>query len=304
MAIFGLDSTSATASLAGRRGQHLHAAPFQHAGQREDVAGVVVDQQRGLADQILIGTVELLQHPLLFDRQFRDHTVQKQRRFVEQAFRQLHALHHDAARHGVEFRVFLGRKFPPGEHDHRNIRQRVVVADPVEHLEAAHVGQPQIEHDAIAGAVAQRRERAGAGIGGHDLDIVVIEQFRDAHLLGGIVLDDQQALAARFGVFLDLRQRRADAFGRRRLVDEGERAARQRVLAVFVERDDLDRNVPRQRIVLELAQHGPAQHVRQEHVERNRRRLELLGEFERLGAAAATSTLKPLSRARSISTRA
>ena len=58
------------------------------------------------------------------------------------------------------------------------------------------------------------------------------EEFGDAELLGRIVLDDQQALAARPGVFLDLRQRRADAFGRGRLVDERERAARQRVLAI------------------------------------------------------------------------
>ena len=89
-------------------------------------------------------------------------------------------------------------------------------------------------------------------------------------------------------------KRRADALGRGRLVDEGERAARQRVLAVLVERDDLDRNVPRQRIVLELAQHGPAQHVRQEHVERDRRRLELLGEIQRLGAARRDQHLEAL----------
>ena len=144
------------------------------------------------------------------------------------------------------------------------------------------------------GLVPQRRQRAGAGVGGDDLDVVVIEQFGDAHLLGGIVLHDQQALAPRLGVFLDLRQRRADALGRGRLVDEGERAARQRVLTVFVERDDLHRNVPRQRIVLELAQHGPAQHVRQEDVERDRGRLELLGEFERLGAAAGDQHLEAL----------
>ena len=66
------------------------------------------------------------------------------------------------------------------------------------------------------------------------------------------------------------------------------------MLAVFVERDDLDRNVPRQRIVLELAQHGPAQHVRQEHVERNRRRLELLCQFQRFRAACCDQHLEAL----------
>ena len=69
IAIFGLDSTSAMASwpvvavstFMPRRSSTLR--------KREDVAGVVVHQQRGLADEILIGTVELLQHPLLLDRQ-------------------------------------------------------------------------------------------------------------------------------------------------------------------------------------------------------------------------------------------
>ncbi len=135
---------------------------------------------------------------------------------------------------------------------------------------------------------------AGAGIGGDDLDVVVIEQFADAHLLGGIVLHDQQPLAARLGVFLDLGQRGGDPFGRGRLVDEGEGAARQRMLAVFVERDDLHRDVPRQRIVLELAQHRPAEHVGQEDVERDGGRLELLGEIQRLRAARRDQHLEAL----------
>ena len=112
IAIFRVRFDQRDRLVAGRRGQHLHAAPFQHAGEREDVAGVVVDQKRGLSDQILVGTVEPLQHALLLDRQFRDHAMQEQRGFVEQPFRRFHALDHDAARHGVQFRVFLGRKFP------------------------------------------------------------------------------------------------------------------------------------------------------------------------------------------------
>ena len=67
-----------------------------------------------------------------------------------------------------------------------------------------------------------------------------------------------------------------------------------RVLAVLVERDDLHRDVPGQRVVLELAQHGPAQHVRQEHVERHGGRLELLGQIERLGAAVGNQDLETL----------
>ena len=66
------------------------------------------------------------------------------------------------------------------------------------------------------------------------------------------------------------------------------------MLAILVQRDDLDRDVTRQRIVLQLAQHGPAEHVRQEHVERDRGRLELLGEIQRFCAACGDQHLEPL----------
>ena len=105
------------------------------------------------------------------------------------------------------------------------------------------------------------------------------EQLGDAHLLGAVVLH-QQTLAARLGVFLDARQGGFDTLGRGRLGDEREGAARQAVLAVLVERDDLHRDVPRERVLLELAEHVPPQHVGQEDVERDRGRLILLGEIE------------------------
>ena len=120
------------------------------------------------------------------------------------------------------------------------------------------------------------------------------EQLADRHLFRLVVLDDQQPLAARLGVFLDLRQRFRDALGRGRLVDKGERAARERMLAVLVQRDDLHRNVPGKRVVLELAQHGPAEHVGQEHVERHRGGLILLGKIECLGATRRNQNLESL----------
>ena len=137
-------------------------------------------------------------------------------------------------------------------------------------------------------------KRFAAGPGIDDLDVVMAEQFADAHLLGRVVLDDQQALLARLGEFLDARQRLVDAFARGRLVDEGEGAAGKPVLAILVERDDLHRNMPGQRVLLELAQHVPAQHVGQEHVERDRGRLILLGEIERIVAAHRQQRLEAL----------
>ena len=112
-------------------------------------------------------------------------------------------------------------------------------------------------------------ERLGAGFDRDDVDVVVAEQLGDAQLLGGIVLDHQQALAARLRVFLDAVSACLEPFRGRRLGDEGEGAARQPVLTVLVQGHDLHRDVPRQRVLLQLAQHRPAQHVGQEHVERD-----------------------------------
>src|ERR1700710_3070850 len=50
--------------------------------------------------------------------------------------------------------------------------------------------------------------------------------------------------------------------------------------------------MPRQRILLQLAQHGPAEHVRQEYVERDSGRLELLRKLERLDAAHRDENLE------------
>ena len=102
----------------------MHAAAFQHARQREDIARIVVDQQHRAADQILVGAVQPLEHALLFGRQFGDDAVQEQRGFIQQTFRRFDALDHDAARHGVQLRILLGRQFAAGEHHHRNVRQR------------------------------------------------------------------------------------------------------------------------------------------------------------------------------------
>ena len=80
---------------------------------------------------------------------------------------------------------------------------------------------------------------------------------------------------------LDALESLFEAVGGRLLDEVRESAVGQAVLALFFERDDLHRNVARRRIELELIQHGPAEHVRQEDVERNRRGAELPREGER-----------------------
>src|SRR5581483_1531816 len=130
-----------------------------------------------------------------------------------------------------------------GEDDDRHFGERLVGLDLLQYLEAGHVRQAKIEHHAVALLLAQRLERAGTGAGGDDLDVVMAEELGDRKLLARIVLDDEETSPPRLGELLDARERRVDALGGRRLGDEGEGAARQRVLTILVERDDLHRDV-------------------------------------------------------------
>ena len=67
------------------------------------------------------------------------------------------------------------------------------------------------------------------------------------------------------------------------------------MLAVLVQGHDLHRDMPHRRILLELIQHRPAQHVGQEDVQRNGGRMELAGQYQRLGPAARHQGAKALS---------
>ena len=222
----------------------MHAAPFQDAAQREDVARVVIDQKHGLADEVIIRAVQALDHALLVVRQVGDDAVQEQRGLVQQPLRRFDTLDDDAASNRMQLGVLFRRQLAAGEHDDRDVGERRIVADRFEELEARHVGQPQVEHDAIGRLLVQCRERLLAGPRRREVDVVMPKQLGDAALLGRVVFDDQQALAARLHVILDPRQRRLEILGRARLVDEGEGAAGKPVLAIFVERDDLHRDMP------------------------------------------------------------
>ena len=149
-----------------------------------------------------------------------------------------------------------------------------------------------------------RFERFAAGIDDGDVDIVVAQQVANAQLLAGIVLDDQQPLAARRRVFLDARQRRIQPFGRGRLGDEGKCAARQAVVAVFIESEHLDRNMPGGGILLEMVEHRPSQHVGQEYIEGDGGGWNSRASARASDPRVATRTLKPLSREDRSSTRA
>lgn len=67
------------------------------------------------------------------------------------------------------------------------------------------------------------------------------------------------------------------------------------MLPVLIKRDHLHRNVPRGRVLLELAQDRPAQHIRQEHVQRYRRRAVFLRQRQGIRTAHRHQPLEALS---------
>ena len=90
---------------------------------------------------------------LLLGRQVGDDAMQEQRRLIEQPLGRLHALDHNAARHGVKLRVLFGRQFPAGEDNDRHIGQRAVSPRMCSSTSKPDMsGRLQIEHNAIARA--------------------------------------------------------------------------------------------------------------------------------------------------------
>src|ERR1700730_8591036 len=81
---------------------------------------------------------------------------------------------------------------------------------------------------------------------------------------------------------LGSRERGTEALARGRLSHKRESAARQPVLAVFVHREDLDGNVACRRILLEMVEHRPTEHVRQKDVQRHGARREFTYQSESL----------------------
>ena len=272
---------------AGARRQHLHPAPLEHAAtarrccgrrRRRPAPPCRPDPRRSGAAARACAASRAAGREVTRCRNSDG--------LVEQPLRRLDALDHHAAGQRAELGVLLRRQLAAGEDHDRH------VARSSSWLIVSSTSKPDMSGSRRSsttqsnGCSAMRRERRGAGVGDDDVEIVVAEQLRDAQLLGGVVLDHQQPLAPR--PTRRSSSRRIASFSSSvvaRLGQERERAARQAVLAILVERDDLHRDVPRLRILLQLAEHGPAEHVGQEDVERHRGRPVLARQRQRVGAA-------------------
>ena len=88
--------------------------------------------------------------------------------------------------------------------------------------------------------------------------------------------------------------RGVEAFGGGGLGDEGEGAVREAVVPVLVHGQHLHRDVACCGILLEMVEHGPAEHVGQGDIERDGGGMELAREGEGLGAAQCDEDLEAL----------
>ena len=115
--------------------------------------------------------------------------------------------------------------------------------------------------------LAHQLQGRGSRARGVDLHIVRPEQLRHAHLLGRIILHDEQAACARSREILQSIDGLLEPVGGYGLGDEGESAPLQPVLTLVLDSQDLHRDVPGFGAALQLVEHRPTQHVGQEYIE-------------------------------------
>ena len=131
--------------------------------------------------------------------QIGDHAVQEQRRLIEQSLRRLHPLE-------TMLLALRRSSLCSASVSSRPVNTTIGISlhsavqlHPIEQLEAGHVGQAQIEHDAVETALPSSSSASAPVPAERDCDVVVIEQLADAQLFRRIVLDHQQLPHARLG---------------------------------------------------------------------------------------------------------
>ena len=193
----GLDEVDGLPAVGGA--DHFNSMALEQRGEGEDIAGVVVHHEHFAPVQDLVGAVQPLEQLLFFHRQVGHDAMEEQRGLVQQPLGRLDVLEDDALGHGLEPHFIVVGKLLAGEDDDGNILQGWFRLKLLQQLEAAHVRQAQVEHDAVERPVEQGVERLAAGGDGRQLDVLMVEQLDDGLALDVVVLDDQKPFGARGG---------------------------------------------------------------------------------------------------------
>ena len=122
---------------------------FEQCRQGKDVAGVVVDDEHLASAEHVVGVVHAFEHLLLFRRQIGDNAVQEQGRLVEQTLGGLNILKHDTLGHGLDSASSSADRSLPVKTTTGRSRRTGFVLNLFEQFESRHIGQTQVEHDAI-----------------------------------------------------------------------------------------------------------------------------------------------------------
>ena len=158
----------------------VHLVLLEHARQREDVADVIVDDERPASGQRRIVEVELLEHPAFLRRQVALDAVEEQRGFVEQPVRRFHVLDDDCFRQAPELGFLFLRQILAGIDDDRDLRQPWAGFHAFEQLEAGHVVQSEIQNQAIEVLRLERGHGFRAACHRRRLDVAIADQFDNA----------------------------------------------------------------------------------------------------------------------------
>ncbi|MND85011.1 hypothetical protein D3C80_769180 [compost metagenome] len=242
---------------------------FQRAGQGEDVAHVVVHQQHLAALEYLVAAARGLEHALALVGQLRLDLVQEQRHFVEQALRRAGALDDDRARVLEQVGFFFAGQVAPGIHDHRREGADVLGGHALEQLVAEHVRQLEVDDHAVVDVLAQQRQGVlGHGHGG-DLDIVVADQAGNAFALQVVVFHQQDVLELLGQLGLQAGEHFLELFAAGGLDRVADGAHVHGSLDPVLHGNDMHRDVPGARLLLQALQHGQAGMVGQAHVQQD-----------------------------------
>ena len=280
---------------------HLHLAPLEERGQREDVADVVVHDQHRAAGQRRVGAVELLQHPPLRLRQVGGDPVEEQRGLVQQPLGRARVLDHHRLGQPPKLGLLPLGELLAGVDDGRQLAQADLTLDPGDELEAGHVRQAEVEHHAVERLALQRLERLLAGADRRGLRR---RRRRSAPTMlcrcASSSSTTSSRLTGRSTNSCSVVERVGERLLGGRLGQEVDGAEPEAALPVLLDRDDVHRDVPGGRVVLQPVEDGPAVRVGQPEIEGDRGGLILPGQRRAPGRrAGATSPLKPRSRARS-----
>ncbi len=275
------------------RDGHLCAFRLEHVRQREDVAGVVFDDQNPPAFERRLAGPRHLEHPLSLHRQRRFDLVKEQRHLVEQPLRRPRVLDDDRLREAAELLLLVASQRAPGVDDDGWKRHLVLLGHLLEQLVAAQIGQVQVHHHAVERRRLQRGQRLGRGLDAGDLDVVAPEEMLDALALPAIVFDDEQPAGALRQPGLEPLEDFDELFALDRLERVADRAAFERLMRVIGDREHVHGNVARLRGALELIEHAEARVVGQVDVEQDRAWRELARGGQAVAGRVGDDALKP-----------